>query len=465
MAVLTSDIFDVVYRLSATCEYNSERAFDLDDLLVEFLRDPKDSFNIESEFKKLIELKSQKLHGNLLGTFFSNYDKLRSTLYYPDEYEAYLKDSFKPFLKEFKQAYGFDLQLYTLFSSGLNLIVQLNARNNKFNWDNYEFENKEEYTNISFIKIPDVPYIKKWEKITTIKINEIINPLTKHFPLDSIIKITNELTFNITDVKDSNFNLYQKPILKISDEEVIVLRPRYALTSINQRLSNMFNLIPEYRNKKGLLFERKVLKLLDTVPKAKLFKNIHYGKYETDGIINFNNTSWFIECSSHQPNDESFLKNEVSIIEDLKKTIDKCDKQALRAIHNRNHPNIKKSLFNNEYGVFIVLDGFYPNLNMELPFPLIPKTHEYRRLIINYFDLSFLMRQPEKDKFEYYLKWRTQKKFPINGIDELDVWNYYLNTKINNLYNINLSKAQEKGSGIFYIGDRFNDKRYLNKLR
>lgn len=463
--MVNHDFLETVYTISATIFYNSERGSDLEDVLCEYIKKHDEKIDIKTEFKKNIVKKMELFHsGNLLKVLFNNYDKMRSVLYDMEEYNNYLNLFFRPFSKEFKEKWGYDLQLYTLLSSAIYANVILKSRKENFKWDIYEFNSKEEYVNLSFIEIPDLEYRKKWEKIITFNPQEIIEPLIKYFPKEDVVNVFNTLTFDITSFKEKKIRLSEKPILKISNESFIILIPKYAISALPQKLYEMFTQVKEYNDKKGKIFEKRALYLIDTIPKCKLHKNIKYDKYEIDGILNLKNSTWFIECSSHQPDSNSFNNDEERIIYDLEKTVKKCELQAIRAIDNIKHPNIKNKVNSNTHGIFIILDGFYPNLNMEFPLKIVPKTSINRRIIINYFDLSFLMRQPEKDQFEHYLLWRTQDHFPINGEDETDTWTYFLNLKRDPAYMQGFKFAQEKGTAVNYIGDKFNDKRYLKKI-
>lgn len=464
---INKKLLDYLYFLSACAKYNPERSIQIEDVFKKVMYNPLLSYNIESNldehFKEIKNSISQNT--NILTTLFRDFDRVRSSLFNTDDYNDFIKSVYKPLSRDFLEYYGFSLELYCRICTALFNYIIMHLFNLEFSFDVYEFKNQGEYADFSFAAIPKKKYRKKWMKAVTFSLDDIISKDQKDDSFQDVTRVIDLLSFSIADLNNiPKLRFQDKPIIKISETKLFTPFPVYLISNIIQRLETLFLSIRTYRDNKGKFFEKKVMKILNTIPKKKVIKNIRYGKFELDGILNLDKVTWFIECSSHPPKFNSYMEDELSIINDINRSISKCEDQALRAIRHKEHPNIKKHCTHQELGVMIIINGLYPNLNRMIPYEVIPKKSNLRRYIISYFDLLFLMKQPQKHLFDEYLTWRTQDRFPINGIDETDVWTWFLNYYNDPKSIEGFKQAQTNNNSIEYIGNRFMDKRYLNKI-
>jgi hypothetical protein len=247
-----------------------------------------------------------------------------------------------------------------------------------------------------------------------------------------------------------------------------VLTPYYLCRALPFTYEKLFKRNQDYLNSKGKTFEKMVQNIFKKTPSTLLMFNVRYGnknQFEADAIIGYKKSLWVIETTSHLPSTKSLNGDLFHIRTDLNKTLKKCMTQGKRALRNLKSIPLPKQYHNMPTkGVIIVVDGVYPNLNVE-PF-VNPSDYENTSIyLINWFDLRTLMEQAEMDSFEEFLLWRTQKPMPVVCLDEKDYWAFYFDRYIN-LQDIRKSFKTliEKDAKLIYISYRFNRKDYLQTI-
>jgi hypothetical protein len=244
-----------------------------------------------------------------------------------------------------------------------------------------------------------------------------------------------------------------------------VLVPEYLTRGLPTVYEEMSNSIRQFKESKGHAFEGLVKRNLKKLNFKALSFNVKYGgEFEVDSIIEFDKSTWFVEATSHPPSIDSLRGNLVSIERDLHKTTDKCLTQGKRCFQYLNEEPLSYFAEKGKImGILIVVDGVYPQLNMNTALKLFDeKVPVY---IINWFDFRCLLDQPEVNEFEEFLQWRIQQPMPIICWDEKDYWEYYFDKYMHDesLRNIFIT-LQERNIRNIYIGARFNDKEYLENI-
>jgi hypothetical protein len=279
----------------------------------------------------------------------------------------------------------------------------------------------------------------------------------------NINRVLDLLSFDIHDLlKKNDLRFQETPLLKW-DRNLIVLNQHYLISNLPQRYELLLRRCRDYTNTKGNDFERIALSLLERVPRATLHKDIKYSKFQLDGLLNFYNSSWFVECTSHPPSIDTLLGTDTAVDEDLRLTVDKCETQALRAIDNTGHPNIRKLKPKKKKGIIIILEGYYPSLNVNNAFQIQPPKSSIPRYVINYFNMKLFINQPHIDVLEDYLFWRTQPDMPIVSLDETDYWTYFVKMNFDYKYEEGFRISQQRKVRIAYSGDLFAEKPHLAK--
>ncbi|MHA1609928.1 MAG: hypothetical protein ACTSUJ_08030, partial [Candidatus Njordarchaeales archaeon] len=73
--------------------------------------------------------------------------------------------------------------------------------------------------------------------------------------------------------------------------------------------------------------------------------------------------------------------------------------------------------------------------------------------------------QPEINRFEEFLLWRSQPDLPILTFDEKDCWAFYFDRyRKDRKLRESLKKLSNMNTPLVYTSLRFNDKRYLKYL-
>jgi hypothetical protein len=486
---------EILYKISATARFNSERGEILEKLLGRVLSKGLEKVDMQKELDCLKDIdKGQKDLFSPTGVFryqrnlaFLKIDGKRAT--------EYIYTTYFPFTQpDLCGELGYRVASSLLVCQSISYVVGTKAKNLGFKNEVYKFNDKYEYANQSFVCIPDREYIEIWSKAITFKVDEVLkdmdnvlfNGLGEHIDIDmtnGVKEAFEQLSFTQESIQNGEpFRLEVKPLLKINTDTYVLLGNFYLLRSLLYRCETLLKDCKFYRETSGYVFERRVLTLLSDKFGSDLYPNIHYGNnYELDGLLNLKTSSWFIECASHPPDIEALFGNEVEIQEDLEKSIIHCQNQGARDIENADNEAIKRYNPHGKKGIIIVTDPYYPNMmgsvykyfeaiakefNTQLPKEIknpIPEI-KYPKYIITYFELDDILSQPDSNLFEEFLEWRTQDNMPIACSDELDYWDYFTKMYGDAQREDTFRLYQKNRNIIHYIGNRFNNKHYLDKI-
>lgn len=471
-----------LYEILSTLHYNSERGEFLEEVLAKFLAERDSQLDIVSAVRQLgdkkmagIKERQQEIQKGeyskseyLKTEWFTQETMLLSNLsqkFVPE----YILGKFTPYAEEFKEHYTFDHNLLWLFAFKFAEYIEFKKMSAGFNEEIYMFKNKQEYADFGFVELPPTIYTEHWKNVITInkkEIQRIFFGVLSSGDLEKVLEILSIRFDNLpNDPKKLHFSL--TPFLQTEDD-IILMTPSYLCRSLPLIYEILFKKCKSYLNSKGNSFEKIVQSAFKTTPTQMLCFNIKYGEknqFEADAVIAFKQSLWIIEASSHLPSMESLKGDLFHVRCDLNKTVKKCLIQGTRAIQKLNLmslPSPYKDL--NCKGIIIVVDGVYPNLNIE-PFIELSLSGNVPTYVINYFDLMTLLDQPEWENFEDFLLWRTQRPMPILCLDEKDYWNYYFDRyKVFSDQRDAFKTLQQKQSNLFYIGYRFNRKDYLGRM-
>ena len=463
---MDDDALNVLYDVCATLQYNTERTDILEKLIKKIILEEPQKIDIKNEIKQIMLSDKVSLSAE---TVFSIQDTILTLTIPTEDVMDYIAKRYFPYDNIYSKRYGYGIILVSTTINAILLNCIEKAKRKRFLAGCYQFKNKEEYADRSFVELPSKEYATAWKEIITFDKNELLSlfpedkiPTEFKDNLDNVIKM---FSFTKEDIQnDLSLRFQETPIFKINENEFVVVAPYYLIRSLPQKHELLLKNCKDYLDIRGKIFEAMALRLLESLPKSELHKNIPYDKFEVDGILNLENSSWFVECTSHPPSIKSLLGYASSIRDDLNKTVEKCQKQATRAIANAQHPNIAKCNPKYKNGILIILEGVYPNLNSNNMFQFVPNQDQIPRYAINYFDLQVILRQPETFLFEEFLFWRTQKNMPIVCFDEKDYWAYFTKMKTDKTAEETFYIAQQKELKVIYISERFNRKDYLNKM-
>jgi len=471
-----------LYEILSALNYNSERGEFLEDVLLKFLVEKNPQLDIVSEVRALGDKKMASIKKSndaiqkgeyskseyLKTEWFTQETMLLSNLsqrFVPD----YVLRKFTSYADEFKKRYTFDFNLLWLFAFKFSEYIEFKKMSTGFNDEIYMFKDKQEYADLGFVEVPHSIYTEQWKNVITVnkkELQRIFFGVLSSGDLEKVLEILSIGFDNLpNDPKKVHFSL--TPFLQTEDD-IILMTPSYLCRSLPLIYELLFKKCKSYLNSKGNTFEKIVQSAFKNTPTQMLCFNVKYGEkneFEADAVIAFKQSLWIIEASSHLPSMESLKGDLFHVRCDLNKTVKKCLIQGTRAVTKLNTMSLPvpyKDL--NCKGIIIVVDGVYPNLNIEplIEFSLSGNIPTY---VINYFDLMTLLDQPECENFEDFLLWRTQKPMPVICFDEKDYWNYYFDRyKVLRDQRDAFKILQEKQSNLYYIGYRFNRKDYLGRM-
>jgi hypothetical protein len=298
-------------EIAATLNYNSERGYYLEQVLIDFLKNPRIDFDIKLEMRKLVNLdrattgeRIKNPHSSPgpenLAMPLEDYFKHQETMLNYDVDPIFALEYVQQYLKydeALNEKYGLEISLVIRLVIAVADIAIEKSKESNIIHEVYEFKSGEELCDFSFVQIPSQRYVDDFSKCTIFNIQECMKRMPDVSPKD----LQNALRqINIlTEVAESNnISLLEKPILQIADQTFQILRPSYLLRGLPQRCRILLKNCERFRETKGKTFEKVALNLLSTIPRSKLYRNIKYskGKYELDGILNFKESSWLIEC-------------------------------------------------------------------------------------------------------------------------------------------------------------------------
>lgn len=476
-------LLNKLYEILSALQYNSERRELLEDVLKKFLLGKNPQIDIVSTARKSF-LEKESLMKQILKDvgkdkpffeseefkqeWFKQEGLLLSNI--PQQYiPEYIMAKFSPYKGQFEKVYNFDMSSLWIFAFKLVEYLDFKKMTTGFTDETYVFKNKKEYADLGFVKVPHEIFIEQWKNVITInkeELQRILFPSLSACDVENVLKILS-INFDRKFCDPNDFRFKSRPLLQFG-EELIVLTPSYLCRGLPFTYERLFKRHNDYLSSKGKSFEKMVQNVFKTTPSTMLIFNLRYGKknkFEVDAIIGYEKSLWFIEASSHLPSSKALNGDLFHIRVDLNKTLKKCIIQGKRALRN-----LKSIPLPNQYhklatkGIIVVVDGVYPNLNLE-PFLNLSEDEKTPIYLINWFDLRTLLGQPELDDFEEFLLWRTQKSMPVVCFDEKDYWAFYFD-RYKRLKSIReaFRLMKEKETELVYISYRFNKKGYLQTI-
>ena len=473
---------DKLYEILATLHYNSERREPLESILANFLVSKDPRLDIEMEARRLFNKKDKQMQQ--IHRKYQQKDYLNSEQFIADWFKQeslllsnvsrnylpeYIMEKFAPYEDEFRRKNGFDFGSLWLFSFKFMEYFAFKQIQTGFADEVYAFKSKKEYADLGFVKIPSPVYIEQWKNVITVNKSELRRLLFGSISSSDLDKVVDILSLNADRIPSNSKDIHfpSTPFLQ-TKEDLILPTPSYLGRSLHTIYESLFRKCQSYLDSKGTTFEKIALDLFRQTPTKLLAFKVKYGKnnqFEADAIVSYERSLWVVEASSHILSKGAFQGDLFHVRKDLNRTLRKCFTQGIRALSNISTVSLPSPYNNlNKKGIIIVVDGVYPNLNLE---SFGDPTHNNMPVyVINYFDLRTLIDQPEIDQVEEFLLWRTQKPMPVICFDEKDYWNFYFDRykRLNDI-RATFKQLQEKGVLLIYDGYRFNRKGYLARIR
>jgi hypothetical protein len=380
---------------------------------------------------------------------------------------SYLAYKYFPFSREFEEKYKLPVDSLLSFSLGVNEFLNFKKNYLMFNDEVYAFSSKDEYIDLGFVAQPDDEYVTLWKNIITINRSEIERVLSTVLNPEQIQRVLDILSIDLNspNIHSDDIDFTFTPFIKLDNDTFVLMIESYLIRSLPFVYEKLFKNVKTYNDIKGKTFEFFVYDTLKALPFEGLNYNIFYGKkYEVDAICEFSKSIWFVEITSHPPSIKSLKGHPLSIENDLKKALNKCLNQGERTISYLNSDELK--YWGNKAklkGILIVVDGVYPQLNMNTINKLFDTNT--RVYIINWFDLMTFIDQPELIKIEDFLIWRTEQPMPIMSFDEKDYWGFYFDRYLTMPeMRDKFPEMRKKDFKVIYTSPRFTNKQHLRKI-
>jgi len=478
----------IILDFVSLIKYNGEKRDFIEKALKKFLLNPTKDFNIEKEIEKIFKagpVPNKKDKPRDINNFFTPEELFEMQDYIltididPQDLVYYITEKYSIYNDSLKSEIGVTVSDIITFSTVLRAIYhfELGAQNYQFNPNIFSSLGEAYYPYI--LQRPD----KASEQVSKMasllnkgalklfleksKIIEDAKPL-----IDNLDLLLNLLSFGQEDlVKDNKLRFQDKPLLKLDDETYIIINEIHFLFGLQSRLDSLLNKYQWYRDNKGKIFEKIAYKILSEINKNTgiegtfyntLFYDVNENRCELDGLINFKDFSWFIECKGRIPRTKSFKGNVDSVKEDIKQAIINAESQAIRAIkESEKVGKIGDIKINDQKGILIVTEGTYPNLNSN-PLNYFPKKDEkYPRYIISLLTLMEILRQRDIYYLKQFLEWRCDPKMPLYCMSELDYWDYFTKMQDGLDKKEGYNMAIKNQNKIIYNGNRFNAPKYF----
>lgn len=466
-----------LFEILAALRYNTERGHALESVLKEFLVNRDASISVAAEVRKL-EAERERHLGEVRKIPPTQQDEDLKSIWFQQDYilssniphkyiPEYVIRKIGPYSQEFEEALGFPVDALLSLSFALLEYLTFKKHMVRFKDETYRFASKEEYADLGFVAIPDVHYIEKWMNVVTLDVREVFRILSGVLAPRDIEIALNVLSLDLGKLPKvpEEIRLPSKPILRLDRETVVILEPDYLARGLPVVYEELSKQVRHFLDSKGKTFEALVQKDIKRLPFKSLAFNVEYGgDYEVDAVLEFKKTVWFTEAASHPLSAASFRGDTVSIERDLERSVRHCLEQGRRCLrYLDSEPFLRFKNTGKRPGIFIVVDGVYPQLNMTTALKLFHE--EAPTYVINWFDLRMLLDQPEVVHFEDFLMWRTIQPMPVVCVDEKDYWAYYFDhyavePKFREMFPV----MQEKELKSFYISARFNNKDYLENI-
>lgn len=480
-------IANKVLEFAYLIKYNGEKRDYLEKALKKFLFDPKENFLIEKEIKDIFEDRSffNKNVDRSFDRFFTTEEIFELQDYITsidadlEDLLLYLFEKYSNYDQSLQREIGVKATDIIKFSAYLNTIYNLDLIAGDYLPNENVFESKEEAYSPDKLKYPSDKEKEISKMASFITKDALILFLKEGFKdedLERIIKnidfLLEIISFDLKKIKeDPKLRFQEKPLYKVDSENYILLNAQHLLSGLPSRLDELLNNYPWYRNRKGKDFENFAFKILNEINSKKRIggtfsSEIKYSTgdkiYDLDGLINFDDFSWFIELKGRIPRSKTFKGDSSSVNKDLKRAIKEAEDQAIRAINEAERKGkIGDKTVNEIKGILIITEGMYPNLNQNTALNFERKDNRYPRYIMNFLTFMEILRQRDVYYLKQFLEWRTDPKMPLHCYSELDYWDYFTRMQEGLDKKESYNLAKERNQKLVFIGRRFNAPKYI----
>jgi len=417
---------------------------------------------------------------------------------------------------------GFHIASLALFENIIRKTIYAKTALFEISDKNYQFKNKQEYADLCFLVEPEFTFKNKWNACIMMSEKELLDAYVENWSyLDSNYRRISQIHWKIDSEQElirlllkevrsilsyisldlNNIDLgeashsFLRPLIKLcsfngNEVQYIVPFPPVLGATTHFRIENYIQAsrgatkIEE--SSKGHIVELLTKHIFALLPNKNIVKNFRYrvGKkvYESDLILLFDKSLWIVEVKSHpifkkiplQTNRllPAFLDKIEEGLEQGKRTLDHI-KRDNTFLFNLGCASRFEELVK---GIVVVFDGFIPTfLTQNAKFDKLLGTHQIyesipeaiRFYVATALDLGFLNIQPDIERFEDFLIWRTSHrgKFPIVSYDETEYWAFFNDNYVKDSSKKEMfQKLIEKEMSLYYISARFNEKNYLAKM-
>ncbi|MGY4883949.1 MAG: hypothetical protein ACP5NZ_00015 [Nanobdellota archaeon] len=480
------DIINKILEIVAIIKYNGEQRDFIEKALKKFLIDPKENFSLESEIKSIFEDKDilnkngdKRELNNLFTTeeLFEIQDYILTIDASQEDLLFYLFEKYTPYDSKLKEELGVTITDIIKFSLLLDNIYHIDLIAGDYQFNENIFSSKENAYFPYNLQFPDENSRKTSEMASFVTKETFTFFLKKGFKEDGLENIIENIdilfdlvSFDRTDIiKDNKLRFQEKPLFRIDNENFILINIVHLLFGLPYRLDSLLNKYSWYTDNKGKNFERVVFKILDEINKNKriegeFFKDIEYEDGQLDGLINFHDISWFVECKGRIPRSNSFKGNILSVNKDIERGIEDAEEQALKAIKESEKENkIGGRDVKTNRGILIIVEGMYPNLNQNPMTQFKRKDENYPRYIISFLTLMEILRQYDTYFLKRFLEWRSDPEMPIYCMSELDYWDYFTSMQGGLEKKEAYDAAKRKNIKVIFNGKRFNSPKFIKE--
>ncbi len=480
-------IVDKVLEFASLIKYNGEKRDFIEKAIKKFLIDPKDDFSIEDEIKKIFKdsgfLDKKEVKRTLSNFFtideaFEMYDYILTIDAGIEDLLFYLIEKYTRYDHNLKKEIGVTVTDLIKFSTTLENIYNYDLIAGNYNLNPNIFNSMEEAYYPYNLQYPDEKgkeVSRMASFITKDALLIFLKKGLKEMDMENIVKnidfLLGTLSFSREDIiKDPKIRFQEKPLFRIDKENYILINEVHLFFGLPYRLDSLLNNYSWYTDKKGKNFERVAFKVLGEINGNKriggeFFSKVNYGSYESDGLINFKDTSWFVELKGRIPRSDSFKGDLKSVSKDIEKGVEEAEVQALRAIkeaEKKGKLGVREVRQNK--GILIITEGMYPNLNQNTVMDFKRKDENYPRYIISFLTLMEILRQHDIYYLKQFLEWRSDPEMPIYCFSELDYWDYFtsMQSGLDKKEGYELSKKNH--NKIIFNGKRFNAPKFIKNL-
>ena len=482
-------ILDKILEITSLIKYNGEKRDFIEKALKKFLINPRKDFSVEKEIEKIFHRKDilKKDTGikdlkNIfsLNTIFEMQDYILTVDVGLTDLFFYLIEKYKEYDLKLKDEIGITIFEIIKFCSLLQNIYYYDLITGNYEFNRNIFSSKEEAYYAYKLKSPDKKSKQTSERASFISKDAFVYFLENGIKdkkiqsiIDNVDKFFNLLSFTIDDIRrDEKIRFQDKPLLQVNEDSYILINEVHLIFGLPYRLDSLLNKYSWYTNNKGKAFEKVVYKVLNEINqnkriRGKFFPDIRYGRsknYQLDGLINFEDFSWFIECKGRIPRSDSFKGKVKSVNQDIKKGVTNAEDQAIRAIRaSETNQKIGNKSVKEKKGILIIVEGMYPNLNQNPITQFKRRDEKYPRYIISFFTLMEILRQYDVYYLEKFLEWRSDLDMPIYCMSELDYWDYFTQMQNGLDKKEAYDTAKKRNIRVIFNGKRFNVPKFIKE--